>query len=76
MLVVFELYQLVRLLTLFLKIIAYERSVSQWVIVSNLHPNQILLQGLTVKYFTLPETNIAPENRPLEKESPIGNTDF
>ncbi len=22
---------------------------------------------------TLPETNIAPENRPLEKEIPIGN---
>ena len=25
---------------------------------------------------TLPETNIAPENRPLEKEIPIGNYDF
>ena len=23
--------------------------------------------------YTLPETNIAPENRPLEKEIPIGN---
>ena len=26
--------------------------------------------------FTLPETNIAPENRPLEKEIPIGNHHF
>ena len=25
---------------------------------------------------TLPETNIAPENRPLEKEIPIGNQHF
>ena len=25
---------------------------------------------------TLPETNIAPENRPLEKEIPIGNHHF
>ena len=25
---------------------------------------------------TLPETNIAPENRPLEKEIPIGNDHF
>ena len=25
---------------------------------------------------TLPETNIAPENRPLEKEIPIGNLHF
>ena len=25
---------------------------------------------------TLPETNIAPENRPLEKEIPIGNHNF
>ncbi len=24
-------------------------------------------------WITLPETNIAPENRPLEKEIPIGN---
>ena len=24
-------------------------------------------------YYTLPETNIAPENRPLEKEIPTGN---
>ena len=27
-------------------------------------------------YYTLPETNIAPENRPLEKEIPIGNHHF
>ena len=27
-------------------------------------------------WFTLPETNIAFENRPLEKEIPIGNTHF
>ena len=26
--------------------------------------------------FTLPETSIAPENRPLEKEIPIGNHYF
>jgi len=26
--------------------------------------------------FTLPKTNIAPENRPLEKEIPIGNHHF
>ena len=26
--------------------------------------------------YTLPETNIAPENRPLEKEIPIGNHHF
>ena len=25
---------------------------------------------------TLPETNVAPENRPLEKEFPIGNHHF
>ena len=25
---------------------------------------------------TIPETNIAPENRPLEKEIPIGNYHF
>ena len=25
---------------------------------------------------TLPETNVAPENRPLEKEIPIGNPPF
>ena len=25
---------------------------------------------------TLPKTNIAPENRPLEKELPIGNYHF
>ena len=25
------------------------------------------------KTYSLPETNIAPENRPLEKEIPIGN---
>ena len=25
---------------------------------------------------TLPETNVAPENRPLEKEIPIGNHHF
>ena len=25
---------------------------------------------------TLPKTNIAPENRPLEKEIPIGNHHF
>ena len=25
---------------------------------------------------TIPETNIAPENRPLEKEIPIGNHHF
>jgi len=25
---------------------------------------------------TLPETNMAPENRPLEKEIPIGNHNF
>ena len=26
--------------------------------------------------YTLPETNIAPENEPLEKEIPIGNHHF
>ena len=37
----------------------------------------ILLGGETSKIFlwmfTLPETNMAPENKPLEKEIPIGN---
>ncbi len=28
------------------------------------------------KLHTLPETNIAPENRPLEKEIPSGNRRF
>jgi len=28
------------------------------------------------KYATLPETNMAPENNPLEKENPIGNHHF
>ena len=27
-------------------------------------------------FVTLPKTNIAPENRPLEKEIPIGNHHF
>ena len=30
----------------------------------------------SVESHTLPETNIAPENRPLEKEIPIGNHHF
>ena len=29
-----------------------------------------------VKLITLPETNMAPENNPLEKEIPIGNHQF
>ena len=33
------------------------------------------LIGTSCKH-TLPETNIAPENRPLEKEIPIGNHHF
>ena len=35
------------------------------------HPN-----GWMKKKRTLPETNISPENRPLEKEIPIGNHHF
>ena len=30
----------------------------------------------TRPYYTLPETNIAPENRPVEKEIPIENHHF
>ena len=38
-------------------------------------------QSLCFSFFvltdvTLPETNVAPENRPLEKEIPIGNHHF
>ena len=29
-----------------------------------------------IQAITLPQTNIAPENRPLEKEIPIGNHHF
>ena len=32
--------------------------------------------GVSPIVVTLPETNIAPENRPLEKEIPIGNHQF
>jgi len=32
--------------------------------------------GGEAKRATLPETNIAPENRPLEKDIPIGNHQF
>ena len=35
--------------------------------IPNFHPKTL---------FTLPETNIEPENRPLEKEIPIGNHHF
>ena len=31
---------------------------------------------VTTGMITLPETNIAPENGPLEKEIPIGNHNF
>ena len=34
------------------------------------------LAGLLMSSSTLPETNISPENRPLEKEIPIGNPSF
>ena len=33
-------------------------------------------QALAFLGCALPETNIAPENRPLEKEIPIGNRHF
>ena len=33
-------------------------------------------ERITQKRVTLPETNIAPENRPLEKEIPIGKHYF
>ena len=33
-------------------------------------------EELVASAYTLPETNISPENRPLEKEIPIGNHDF
>jgi len=37
-----------------------------------------LLRGCYVDFFgsTLPKTNTAPENRPLEKEIPIGHHHF
>ena len=38
-----------------------------------------MLQGVSHGHsheVTLPETNITPENRPLEKEIPIGNHHF
>ena len=31
---------------------------------------------LAMLRITLPETNIVPENRPLEKEIPVGNHHF
>ena len=40
--------------------------------VSNSCPSPLEVQGESW-WVTLPETNIAPENRPLEKEIPIGN---
>ena len=33
----------------------------------------VLMDLLDLLVITLPETNIAPENNPLEKEVPIGN---
>ena len=43
-------------------------------------PNLLLNSGLSVFFqvtkVTLPETKIAPENRVLEKEIPIGNHHF
>ena len=36
----------------------------------------IIVESESNWYFTLPETNIAPENDPLEKEIPIGNHHF
>ena len=36
----------------------------------------IAIAMLVLPEGTLPETNIAPENRPLEKEIPIGNQHF
>ena len=40
---------------------------------------EFMLQDMTCRpaaITTLPETNIAPENDPLEKEIPIGNHHF
>ncbi len=31
---------------------------------------------IPASYVTLPETNMAPENNPLEREIPIGNHHF
>ena len=33
-------------------------------------------QKQVINEITLPETNLAPENRPLEKEIPLGNHNF
>ena len=41
----------------------------------NLEEVRLVRQALWTKH-TLPETNVAPENRPLEKEIPIGNHHF
>ena len=38
--------------------------------------NKTFLNDQVYPTYTLPETNIAPENRPLEKEIPIGNHHF
>ena len=38
--------------------------------------SSLKVKGETVDGTTLPETNIAPENRPLAKEIPIGNHHF
>ena len=43
------------------------------------HPNEssdLPKKNIPSMYATLPKTNIAPENRPLEKEIPIGNHHF
>ena len=37
---------------------------------------QPFVTTFSVSPHTLPETNIAPENKPLEKEIPIGNHHF
>jgi len=36
----------------------------------------LMNKEVTYKLITLPETNMAPENNPLEKEIPIGNHQF
>ena len=38
--------------------------------------NKTFLNDQVYPTYTLPETKIAPENRPLEKEIPIGNHHF
>ncbi len=54
----------------------FARQVGEMVFPMTIQKLMVLSCGQNLISDTLPETNIAPENRPLEKDIPIGNHDF